>query len=139
LSMVGAEHLAGIQHDYKSLNRIQGRCYVCNEPSECEITLYQKSYHILSFPLKIIEEQFLFDWEKCSHRAILHEKRDVERYKAEQMKTGLLNVPYYFDMKPILTIKPKFYKPNLIIVIIICLIFAIIFACISILFDIRYI
>jgi hypothetical protein len=71
--------------------------------------------------------------------AILHEKRDVERYKEEQMKTGSLNVPYYFGMKPILTVKPKYYKPNLIIVIVICLIFAIIFACILILFDIKYI
>ena len=55
------------------------------------------------------------------------------------MKTGLLNVPYYSDMKPVLTVKPKYYKPNMVIVIILCVLFALLISCIMILFDIRYI
>jgi hypothetical protein len=135
--MLKMVELAGILHDYKVLNRTQGRCLICNEISECEITIYKKSYHILYIPIKRIEEQFLFDWEKCGHRTILHEKQDVDRYKEEQMNTGILNVPYYFDMKPLLTTKPKYYKPNIFIVIIISIIFAIIVGCIIILLGIK--
>ena len=129
--------LAGILHEYKVLNITQGRCLICNETSECEITIYKKSYHILYIPIKRIAEEFIFDWDKCSHRTILHEKQDVERYKEEQMNTGILNVPYYFDMKLILTVKPKYYKPNFVIVIIICIIFAILVGCIIQLLGIK--
>jgi hypothetical protein len=131
--------IAGILHEYKLLNKIQGRCYVCNEISECEIEKHTKSYHILYIPIRRIEIQFIFSWAKCGHEAVLHEERDVQRYIEEQVNTGNLNIPFYFDMKPFLTVKQQYYKPNFIIVLIICVIFAAIFACIISLLRVRYV
>ncbi len=130
--------LAGIKHDFRKLATTQGRCFICHEISECEITRYQKSYHILYFSIKIKEEEIIFDWEKCGHRAILHEKKDVERYKNEQIETGTFAVPSYFDMNLMLTAKPHFNKPNMIIVMIVCVIFAALLAYIMVKLGIRY-
>jgi hypothetical protein len=104
--MIGV-HAAGIQHDYKKLNKTPGKCLVCGELSECQILKYEKSTHIFYFKLKILDEQFWFDWEKCNHRAMLYDKKDVARYKQEQVETGSLSVPYYQDMKLIKTTMPK--------------------------------
>jgi hypothetical protein len=128
--------IVGFLYDYKRLNKTQGRCFICNEVSECTITHYKKSFHLFYIPIKRTEEQFIFEWEKCNHRGIFTQKRDIDRYKEEQVVTNLLNVPYYHDMKPILTNKPNYYKPNLIVVMIVCVLFAIIMGIIIILLQI---
>jgi hypothetical protein len=60
---------------------------------------YERSTRILFVKVKALEEQFIFDWERCNHRAVLYDSQDVSRYKAEQVETGILLVPYYQDMK----------------------------------------
>ncbi|HEY2980100.1 MAG TPA: hypothetical protein VGJ22_02880 [Anaerolineales bacterium] len=57
--------------------------------------------------IKTLDEQFIFDWEKCNHRAVLYDKVDVSRYKLEQVDTGNLGVPYYHDMKLQKMVMPK--------------------------------
>jgi hypothetical protein len=128
--------IIGFLCDYKILNKSQGRCFICDEVSECTITHYKKSLHILLIPIKKTEEQFIFEWEKCNHRGIFTQKRDIDRYKEEQVVTNILNVPYYHDMNPILTYKQNYYKPNLIVVMILCVLFAIIMGIIIIILQI---
>ena len=96
--MIGA-HATGIAHSYKKLNKTQSKCLVCGEYSECQITRYVKARHIFYIKTKVLDEQFLFDWGKCNHRAVLFDKQDVARYKLEQVETGILSVPYYQNMK----------------------------------------
>jgi hypothetical protein len=92
-------HLAGVNHAYKVLNRTPAKCLVCGQFSECRIMKYERSTRILFVKVKALEEQFIFDWEGCNHRAVLFDRQDVSRYKAEQVETGSLLVPYYRDMK----------------------------------------
>jgi len=92
-------HAYGIDHSYKKINKIQAKCPVCGEFSECQIIKYVKARHIFYIKLKILDEQFIFDWSKCNHRAVLFDKQDVARYKQEQVETGSLSVPYYQNMK----------------------------------------
>ena len=96
--MIGA-HATGIDHSYKKISKTTAQCLVCGEYSECQITKYVKARHIFYIKTKILDEQFLFDWEKCNHRAVLFDKQDVERYKLEQVETGIISVPYYQNMK----------------------------------------
>jgi hypothetical protein len=96
--MIGA-HITGIDHSYKKIHKTQAKCLVCGEYSECHILKYQKSTHIFLIKIKVLDEQFLFDWPKCNHRAILFDKENVARYKVEQVETGILSVPYYHNMK----------------------------------------
>ena len=74
---------------------------LCGGYSECEILEYTKSFHLFYRNIKVLDEQYIFDWEKCAHRAVLHDHEDVTRYKKEQVETGILSVPYYQNMKPI--------------------------------------
>jgi len=96
--MIGT-HATGIQHSYKKINRTPAKCLVCGEYSECQITKYEKSRHVFFIKTKILDEQFVFDWKQCNHRAVLFDKQDVVRYKQEQVETGILSVPYYQNMK----------------------------------------
>jgi hypothetical protein len=107
--MIGA-HAYGIIHNYKTLNKTLGPCMVCGGNSECTILRYEKVTHSFFVTLKVLERQYIFDWEKCHHRAILLREQDVTRYHAEQDKTGLLSIPYYQGMQPVLGVMPK--KPS---------------------------
>jgi len=100
-------HAAGINHSYKKINRTPARCLVCGEYSDCQILKYRESIHILFVEIRVLDEQFWFDWEKCNHRAVLFDKQDVARYKQEQVETGVLSVPYYQNMKLGLMARPK--------------------------------
>ena len=102
-----ADHIAGITHFYKTLNRTPAKRLVCGEYSECQIIKYEKDSHIFYFQTKILDEQCLFDWEKCNHQAILFDQRGVARYKEEQIGTGFLYVPSYPNMKIHMTSMPK--------------------------------
>jgi len=62
-----------------------------------------------------LEEQFIFDWAKCNHRAVLFDKQDVLRYKQEQVETGILSVPYYTNMELHIMEMPKKVSPVSII------------------------
>jgi hypothetical protein len=117
--MIGA-HAAGIQHTYRKINKILAKCFVCRELSECQILKYEKSTHIFYFKVKTLDEQFIFDWKKCNHRAVLYNKEDVFRYKTEQEGVGFISVPYYQNMKLNLTEMPK-KVPAIIIVIVVIL------------------
>ena len=59
----------------------------------------EKRTHVFYIKIKVLDEQFWFDWKKCNHRAVLFDKQDVFRYKQEQVETGILSVPYYQNMK----------------------------------------
>ena len=96
--MIGA-HAYGIDHSYKKINKTQAKCLVCGEYSECQILKYERRTHIFYIKIKVLDEQFWFDWKKCNHRAVLFDKQDVFRYKQEQVETGILSVPYYQNMK----------------------------------------
>jgi hypothetical protein len=96
--MIGA-HAYGIDHSYKKINKTLAKCLVCGEYSECQILKYEKARHAFFIKIKILDEQFIFDWAKCNHRAVLFDKQDVSRYKQEQIETGVLSVPYYQNMK----------------------------------------
>jgi len=96
--MVGA-HLGGIDHSYKKIKKTPARCLVCGEYSECQIIKYEESIHIFFIKVKVLAEQFWFDWEICNHRAVLFDKQDVARYKQEQIETGIMSVPYYQAMR----------------------------------------
>jgi len=104
--MIGA-HAAGIQTSYDWINKTPAKCLVCGEYSECQIIKYERSIHVFFAKVKVLDEQFLFDWEKCNHRAILFDKQDVSRYKQEQVDTGILSVPYFQNMKLQMTVIPK--------------------------------
>ena len=104
--MIGA-HAGGIDHSYKRLNKTQARCLFCGQYSECQIIKYTRSFHFFYIRLKVLEEQFIFDWEACKHRAILFDKEDSSRYKREQVNTGLLLVPYYQNIRLQFTSTPK--------------------------------
>ncbi|MEW6222932.1 MAG: hypothetical protein ACOYZ8_16765 [Chloroflexota bacterium] len=117
--MIGA-HAAGIISSYKSLNKTPAKCLVCGEYSECQITKYEKALHLFFVEVRILDEQFLFDWEKCKHRAILFDKQDVSRYKQEQVETGIMLVPYYQGMKLQMTSTPH-KRPMIQLVLVITL------------------
>ena len=86
--MIGA-HAYGILHKYKKLNKTPGPCMVCSEYSGCEILRYEKVRHSFYITLRVLERQYIFDWEKCHHRAVLHLEQDIARYREEQDKTGM--------------------------------------------------
>jgi hypothetical protein len=115
--MIGV-HALGIVHDYKEINKTQAKCLVCGEYSECRILRYVKANHIFTFKVKILNEQYIFDWEECRHRAILYDPQDVARYRLEQMDTGILSVPYYSNMKLMKGMMPKKVPAWKIIVVI---------------------
>ena len=115
--MIGA-HATGIEHSYKKIKKMPAQCLVCGEYSECQILKYEKARHIFYFKVKILDEQFIFDWAKCNHRAVLFDKQDVARYKLEQVETGILSVPYYQNMKLHKTQMPKKVSPVSIILVI---------------------
>ncbi len=96
--MIGA-HAYGIDHSYKRVNKTQAKCLVCGKYSECQILKHEKARHISYVKIKVLGEQFIFDWAKCNHRAVLFDKQDVSRYKQKQVETGILSVPYYQNMK----------------------------------------
>ena len=104
--MIGA-HVAGIQHTYKNLKKIPRKCPVCGGYSECQILKYEKSTHFFYIKIKVLEELYIFDWEKCNHRAVLYDKEDISRYKKDQEETGIFSVPYYKNMKLRTMPKPK--------------------------------
>ncbi len=107
--MIGV-HAYGILHKYKTLNKTPGPCLVCGVDSECEILRYEKVRHSFFITLKVLERQYIFDWEKCRHRAVLYRAEDVARYQDEQDKTGMLSIPYYQGMRPLLSMMPN--KPS---------------------------
>jgi hypothetical protein len=109
MDMIGA-HAYGILHNYKTLNKTPGPCLVCGAYSDCEILRYEKVQHTFFITLKVLERQYIFDWEKCRHRAVLYRDEDVARYHEEQDRTGMLSVPYYQGMRPSLGMMPK--KPS---------------------------
>jgi hypothetical protein len=102
-----ATHAYGVIHDYKKIGKTMANCLVCRQFSECQILRYQKYTHIFFFPVKILDEQYLFDWRSCKHRAILYEPAHVARYREEQVETRNLALPSYLDMKLQLTATPK--------------------------------
>jgi len=104
--MIGV-HAYGIDHSYKKLKKTEAKCLACGEYSECQIMKYTKARHIFYIKIKVLDEQFIFDWKKCNHRAILYDPQDVYKYKMEQVETGILSVPYYQDMKLQITEMPK--------------------------------
>ena len=114
--------IAGINHKYKKLKRTPAKCFLCGEYSECQITKYEKSSHIFFFNIKVLDEQFLFDWKKCNHRAVLSDQQDIDRYKREQVDTGILSVPSLHNMKFQLMDKPKVKNNQIVLVIIFSLI-----------------
>ncbi len=116
--MIGA-HAYGIDHSYKKINKTQAKCLVCGEYSECQILKYEKARHTFYIKIKILDEQFIFDWAKCNHRAVLFDKHDVSRYKQEQVETGVLSVPYYQNMKLHMMEMPK--KVSIISIILVIL------------------
>ena len=59
--MIGA-HATGIEHSYKKIKKMPAQCLVCGEYSECQILKYEKARHIFYFKVKILDEQFIFDW-----------------------------------------------------------------------------
>jgi hypothetical protein len=109
VSMIGA-HAYGILHKYKTLNKTLGPCMVCGENSLCEILRYEKVRHSFYITLKVLKRQYIFDWEKCHHRAVLYLEQDVARYWEEQDRTGMLSIPYYQGMHFFLGPMPK--KPS---------------------------
>ena len=96
--MIGA-HAYGVLHDYKKIGKTMVNCLVCRELSECQILRYKKYTHVFFHPLKILDEQYLFDWRRCKHRAILYEPEHVARYREEQVETRIFALPSYLDMK----------------------------------------
>jgi len=100
-------HAGGIDHSYKKIKKTPAKCLVCGEYSECQIIDYIEATHIFYIKIRVLDEQFWFDWEKCNHRAMLYDKQDVSRYKQEQVETGNLLVPYYQNMKLRMTTMPK--------------------------------
>lgn len=104
--MIGA-HAAGVDHDYKKINKIHSICLVCGEPSECQILFYEKSFRVLMIKIETLEEHFIFDWEKCCHRAILDDPAHVARYKRDQEAMGYLTVPNYPNMRLHMTGTPR--------------------------------
>jgi hypothetical protein len=69
-----------------------------------------------------LEEGYIFDWDRCQHRAQLSEKEDVLRYQREYEETGSLSVPYVKDMHPELGFQPR--KPsNLKIALVLIVVF----------------
>jgi hypothetical protein len=104
--MLGA-HAAGIHHSYTKINKTLAKCLVCGEYSECQILKYEEAFHIFFIKIKVLDEQFWFDWVKCNHRVILFDEEDVARYNKEQVETGILSIPYYHNMKLQITSMPK--------------------------------
>ncbi|MGA9398937.1 MAG: hypothetical protein WBV22_11835 [Anaerolineaceae bacterium] len=102
--MIGA-HAGGIDHRYKTIKKTMARCLSCGEYSDCHIIWYQEVTHIFYIKLKVLHEQFIFDWPKCRHRAVIDDKNEVSRYKLEYIDTGILSVPYYQHMQ--ITNMPK--------------------------------
>ncbi len=105
-----AGHAYGILHKYKTLRKTPGPCMVCGVYSDCKILRYEKVTHSFFITLKVLERQYVFDWEACHHRAVLYRDEDVTRYHEEQDKTGMLSIPYYQGMRPSLGLMPK--KPS---------------------------
>ena len=96
--MSGTE-LVGVRTAYDKLNKTHAKCLICGRYSECDIMHYGYYFFFLRFRSKFSNEQFWFSWYQCQHRAILFDKQDVDRYRQEQMETGILSVPYYSNMK----------------------------------------
>jgi hypothetical protein len=96
--MIGG-HVSGIDHRYKTINKTMAKCLFCGEYSECQILWYQEVTHIFYIKLKVLKEQFIFDWPKCRHRAVIYNKDEISRYKLEYIDTGILSVPYYQHMQ----------------------------------------
>ncbi len=94
---IGA-HLAGVDHSYKVLNRVQAKCLFCGQFSECEIRSVEEYLHIFYKKVKLFDRQFWFDWKKCGQRVVMANSKDVERYQQEQVETGMLSIPYYQQM-----------------------------------------
>jgi hypothetical protein len=115
--MIGA-HAGGVDHRYKTINRTSARCLVCGTISECRITRYEEVVDIFFIKIKTLSEQYIFDWEKCNHRAVLYDKHDISRYKKDHVESGILSVPYYSDMKISKQVMPKkvaWYKIALVL------------------------
>lgn len=123
--MIGA-HLGGGDHSYKKINKTPAKCLACGEYSECQITHYIESVYIFFIRIKVLDEQFWFDWEQCNHRVVLYDKQDVERYKQEQVAAGSWAVPYYKDMKlGIASLPPKVPAIKIVLVLALCLVLGI--------------
>jgi hypothetical protein len=107
--VIGA-HAYGTISDYSTINKVDGPCMVCGLYSTCEIIRYEKVRHSFFVKLKVLERQYLFDWDKCGHRAVLDRPEDIARYRDEQDQTGVRSIPYYMGMRPRLEQMPK--KPS---------------------------
>jgi hypothetical protein len=91
--------ITGVRKAYDTLNKVHAKCLVCGAYSECQIMHYGYYFYFLRFRSTFSDEQFWFTWAACHHRAILYDKPDIERYRQEQVETGILSVPYYSHMK----------------------------------------
>lgn len=127
-----ASDLAGINHKYRTLGKTTAKCLVCGEYSECQIKIYEKSYQVFFRKTNILDEQFLFDWKKCNHRAMLLEPQDILRYKREHVETGILSVPSQHNMNFHTMALPKVKNYQIVLVIIFSIILGVL---LSILFD----
>jgi hypothetical protein len=137
--MIGA-HAYGIDHSYKKINKTPAKCLVCGEFSECQILKYVKAHHVFYIKVKILDEQFIFDWAKCNHRAVLFDEQDVSRYKREQVETGILSVPYYQNMKLRMMEMPKNVSTlSIILVVILGLALGVLLVYLKELFNIPFI
>ncbi|GEM_PF-6226388 len=104
MGMIGA-HVSGIDHRYKTIKKTMAKCPLCGVFSECQIISYQECTHIVYIKVKVLKEQFIFDWPKCRHRAVIYDKDEISRYKLEYIDTGIFSVPYYQHMQ--ITNMPK--------------------------------
>ncbi len=91
--------ITGYRTAYDTLNKVHAKCLVCGAYSECQIVHYGRYFFFLRFRSKYSNEQFWFTWKECHHRAVLYDKQEVDRYRQEQVETGILSVPYYSHMK----------------------------------------
>lgn len=111
--MIGA-HAYGVMHNCKKLSKTAGPCMLCGQHSDCDIIRYEKVRHSFFITLRVLERRYFFNWEKCGHQAMLIRPQDVTRYRDEQEQTGLLTIPYYQGMQPVLGAIPK--RPSGLIV-----------------------
>lgn len=107
----------GHYNRFKKLSTVQNsKCCVCGQYSECTIERWRRWFYLQFVPVWLVAKGYLFTWKICGHSMGMDEPAGVERYKEEQVDTGLFGIPLCRDLKALSIERPMpFNVKNILI------------------------
>lgn len=131
----------GHYNRFKKLSTTSGsKCCICNQYSECTIERWRRWFYLQFFPVWLASKGYMFTWQACGHSLGMDDPSVVQRYKEEQVKTGLFGIPPCRELKALSIERPMpFNFKNMVLLspFIIVIVVGLVYICLALIGVIR--